>query len=154
MSGKKPLCVTYRSAQPGDLADLIKLESASFAADRLSKRSFQRWISAPHAILLLALNEQSIVGYGLVWCYTRSDIARLYSLAILPAARGFGLSDQLLAELEQRCRARGYRWLRLEVAKSNLPAISLYERCGFQVFGEYSDYYADRGDALRMQKVL
>jgi ribosomal protein S18 acetylase RimI-like enzyme len=154
VSGNKPADLTFRSAQPDDLADLLHIESACFTGDRLSRRSFRRWISAPHAILLLALSEQRLMGYGLIWCYSGSDIARLYSLAVLPAARSLGLSDQLLAELEQRCLARNYRRLRLEVAKSNQPAIRLYERCGFQVFGEYSDYYADHGDALRMQKRL
>lgn len=154
MSGKTLADLTFRIAQHSDLADLMNIESACFTGDRLSKRSFKRWISAPHAILLLALSGQKMMGYGLVWCYTGSDIARLYSLAILPEARGFGLSDQILAKLERACVTRNYRWFRLEVAKSNQPAIGLYERCGFQVFGEYTDYYADHGDALRMQKSL
>jgi len=44
--------------------------------------------------------------------------------------------------------------MRLEVAEHNTPAIRLYEARGYRVFGEYSDYYDDHSDALRMQKLI
>ena len=42
--------------------------------------------------------------------------------------------------------------MRLEVAVNNKAAIALYESLGYRVFGQYSDYYDDHSDALRMQK--
>ncbi|MEZ5535568.1 MAG: GNAT family N-acetyltransferase [Thiolinea sp.] len=146
--------LSFRIAGLSDLDSLVNIEDSCFTGGRLSRRSFRRWIQAPHALLLLALKEQTLIGYGLVWCYTGSRVARLYSLAVLPEMRGAGISAQLLEHLEQACLSRGYRVMRLEVAESNQPAISLYQRCGYQVFGEYADYYADHSNALRMEKVI
>ena len=36
----------------------------------------------------------------------------------------------------------------------NLPAIRLYERCGYRLIGRYARYYADKADALRYEKLL
>jgi hypothetical protein len=81
-------------------------------------------------------------------------LARLYSLAVAEDARGQGLAKKLLEHLEQLSGEANYLYMRLEVAKNNHSAIGLYQRLGYRVFGEYSDYYDDHSDALRMQKTI
>ena len=44
--------------------------------------------------------------------------------------------------------------MRLEVSEDNKGAIALYQRLGFSQFGMYNEYYEDKSDAIRMQKVL
>lgn len=143
-----------RPAVLEDTDRLLQLEQESFGSDRLSRRSFRRWIRAEHAVLLVAEHDGELVAYGLVWCHKGTRLARLYSLAVAGAQRGRGLAARLLGWLEEAASARGRLFMRLEVAKTNLPAIRLYESCGYHVFGEYYDYYEDHGDALRMQKTI
>jgi len=79
-------------------------------------------------------------------------LSRLYSIAVAKKARGLGLSKRLLLEIENQAAERGRFFMRLEVAKDNQPAVSLYKQMGYQVFGTYKNYYDDHQDALRMQK--
>jgi ribosomal protein S18 acetylase RimI-like enzyme len=146
--------IVFRTASMTDLEALLQLESACFATDRLSRRSFQRWIKAPHAHLLVAENGADLLAYGLVWCHRGTRLARLYSLAVAPGSRGLGLATDILAGLEAEAARRGRLFLRLEVAVNNTAAIALYERAGYRAFGAYRHYYEDDGDALRMQKTI
>ncbi|MBB1291755.1 MAG: ribosomal-protein-alanine acetyltransferase [Pseudoalteromonas rhizosphaerae] len=144
--------VAVRAATDSDLKALLEIEQQSFNQDRLSARSFKRWIAAKHGILMVAESEQQLLGYGLVWCHKGTRLARLYSLAVAPNAQGKGVAQQLLKALERATAERGRLFMRLEVAVNNKAAIALYEKLGYRVFGQYSDYYDDHSDALRMQK--
>lgn len=146
--------ISLRPAQLEDVDALLDIEQRCFEMDRLTRRSFRHWVKAEHAILLLAERENKILGYGLVWCHKGTRLARLYSLASLPEARGQGIAGRLLAALEKAASAKGRLFMRLEVAKPNESAIALYQRNGYRVFGELSDYYEDHSDALRMQKTI
>ncbi len=149
-----------RTASEADIVALLKVEDECFQADKLSRRSFKRWLKAPHAILLIAertlseSNSSVVMGYGLVWLHKGTRLARLYSLAVRPEARGLGVAKVLIEALEAAAAERGRLFMRLEVAKRNHNAIGLYESCGYQAFGEYFDYYEDHDDALRMQKKI
>ncbi len=81
-------------------------------------------------------------------------MARLYSLAIDPAARGRGLGSELLERAEAAALKAGKAVLRLEVRPDNSAAIRLYEEAGYRAFGRYLDFYADRSPALRFEKRL
>jgi ribosomal protein S18 acetylase RimI-like enzyme len=146
--------MSVRDATPADLDGLVALENCCFAADRLSRRSFQKLIGSPTASLRLAARAGQIAGYALLFFRAASDVARLYSVAVDPAHRGTGLGLLLLEDGEATARARGLRLLRLEVREDNAGAIRLYERLGYTPIGRYSAYYADKTDALRFEKRL
>lgn len=144
--------ITTRPAVLQDKSALLDIEQQCFASDRLSKRSFRHWIQAEHGVLLVAETDNAICGYGLVWCHQGTRLARVYSLAVAPQHQGRGIARLLLQRLEEACVDRGHFFLRLEVSKSNRAAIALYQQLNYRVFGEYSHYYEDQSDALRMQK--
>lgn len=146
--------VTFRRASPDDLDTLEQIENRCFEGDRLNRRSLRNWIKALHGEFIVAVKQDRVVGYGLVWCHKGTRLARLYSLALLPEMRGSGTAARLMRELESATAGRGYLFMRLEVAKSNASAVALYRRSGYRVFGEYHDYYEDHSDALRMQKTI
>ncbi len=141
-----------RPVEDRDLEDLVTLEEASFAGDRLSRRRFQHWIKASNRVLLVVEKDQKVLAYGLVLLHKGTRLARLYSIAVSNDARGQGIGKALLLALEQAASEKGRFAMRLEVAKANESAIGLYENMGYRSFGEYHDYYTDHGDALRMQK--
>lgn len=144
--------VVVRQALASDLQALVSIENSCFVHDKLSPRSIKRWLSAQHGIFLVAELNKQLCGYGLVWCHKGTRLARLYSLAVLPIMQGKGIASTLLTALEVATAEHGHIYLRLEVAVNNSAAIGLYERLGYRVFGQYSNYYDDHSDALRMQK--
>ena len=103
---------------------------------------------------LRSVTTISLLGYGLLLLRRGTQLTRLYSIAVLPEARGLGVAEKLINSLGERALLRGKRFMRLEVAVGNAGAIALYKKLGFSQFGMYTDYYDDHTDALRMQKVL
>jgi ribosomal protein S18 acetylase RimI-like enzyme len=80
----------------------------------------------------------------------------IISLWVDPVARGRGVADRLIDEIEawavQACQAKT---LRLAVTPGNVAAIALYRRQGFADTGELGDPTSDgRGRELVMAKTL
>ncbi len=144
--------IVLRDAEKNDANPLYDLELECFATDRLSLRRFKHWIKAENRVLVVAVSHQDILAYGLALLQRGTRLARLYSIAVSPRARGLGLSKRLLQDIEQKASDQGRIFMRLEVARDNKAAIALYEGLGYQVFGSYEDYYDNHQNALRMQK--
>ena len=144
--------IVIRPASSDDIEPLFALENNAFRGDRLSRRRLQHWLKAANGILLVCESSDQVVGYGLVILHKGTRLARLYSLAVSAEARGLGVGKKILSALEQASSKQGRLFMRLEVAKNNHVAIKLYESMGYRVFDEYTDYYEDHSDALRMQK--
>jgi ribosomal protein S18 acetylase RimI-like enzyme len=146
--------LNYRLANEKDLEALMGIEVTCFDSDRLSLRRFKHWIRVDHGILMVCQENDQVVGYGLVWCHKGTRLARLYSLAVLPQHRGKNIAEGLLTRLEEAASKRGHISMRLEVSENNTGAIKLYERLDYRIFDEYTEYYEDHSDALRMQKSI
>lgn len=146
-----------RDAVLDDVPALVELENRCFDSDRLSARSFRRFLTKGRAVLLVATDEAAaptLVGYALVLFHTNTALARLYSLAVSPESRNQGTGQDLLHRAEQRALERGATRMRLEVREDNVDAITLYGRRDYRAFDVHPDYYEDHGDAVRMEKLL
>jgi ribosomal-protein-alanine acetyltransferase len=146
--------VRIREAEPSDINELVELERAAFASDRLSRRQLRTLAASPSASLQVAERGGRPVGYVLVLTRRGSRTARLYSIAVAPAAAGSGLGSLLLRTAEEAARARGADELRLEVRADNISAIRLYQAHGYAAFGRREDYYQDGSPALRYSRHL
>ncbi len=140
------------NVRPGDLDALVALEQRCFTTDRLSRRSFRRWLDGDHCVFLVARDGERLAGYILVLFNRGTRLARIYSLAVDPDYRGRGLARRLIGAAEEGARDSGRFYMRLEVSSKNTSAIALYETLGYNRFGLYQDYYEDHTDALRYQK--
>ena len=141
-----------RPSRPDDLDALAALEERCFTIDKLSRRSFRRWLASAHAALIVAEKDRQLLGYVLVILHRGTRLARLYSIAVDSTSRGMGLGLALLQAAEQSALDAGRIDMRLEVRPDNSAAIRLYEQQGYRRFGEYDDYYEDHSPALRYQK--
>jgi len=148
----QPDDVVIRAVRGSDLDALEALEKKTFDTDRLSRRSFRRWINGEHRAFLVATINAKLVGYILIILHRGTSLARLYSIAVDSDIRGRGLGRRLLVAGEKAARDAGRIDMRLEVRKDNTGAIQLYESMGYHRFGEYEDYYEDHEDAFRYQK--
>ena len=154
-SHSRPPSVRVRPAAPADLDALVALEQRAFAGDRMRRAQYRRHLASAGAVVLAASAPgEGLLGSALVLFRRGSTLARLYSIATDPAARGRGVGATLLAGAERAARERGCRALRLEVRVDNAAAIALYERAGFRRIGRYVGYYEDGADAWRYEKTL
>lgn len=93
---------------------------------------------------------------GLVNCFegfstfTARPLLNIHDIVVTPAARGCGLSQRLLAKVEEIARQRGCCKLTLEVLANNQVAQGAYRKFGF------APYQLDPGvgQALFWQKKL
>src|SRR4051794_34739122 len=76
--------VTLRVGARTDLSALEALECRAFLHDRVSRRSFSRFVDSPRASLIVADRDGALCGYALVLFRARSRLARLYSIAVDP----------------------------------------------------------------------
>jgi [ribosomal protein S18]-alanine N-acetyltransferase len=143
-----------RRARVADLPRLVALENAVFATDRMSARQLRHHVANPKADVLVAERGDTLAGVAVVFFNADHRIARLYSIAVAPEARGAGIGEELLVAAERRARMRGRDRFRLEVRTDNAAARRLYERRGYRAFGAKAGYYEDGRDAVRYEKAL
>lgn len=147
--------VRVRRAESSDLDDLVALEERTFDSDRLSRAQYRRHLDSDSAqVLVASANHRNFLGTAVLFFRKGSTVARLYSLATQPEARGKGVGSELVAAAERASRRRGCRALQLEVRTDNAGAVRLYEQLGYQRLGRLDGYYEDGAAAWRYKKVL
>lgn len=80
--------------------------------------------------------------------------AGLYAMWVAPEARGSGAATALIEAVVEWARAAGYRFLRLDVADTNEPAVRLYSRIGFEPTGVVGVLPAPRGHITEHERAL
>ncbi|HEX4348331.1 MAG TPA: ribosomal protein S18-alanine N-acetyltransferase [Vicinamibacterales bacterium] len=80
-----------------------------------------------------------LVGFCTFWRIL--DELHINNLAVLAEFRRQGVASALLDRVLGDGRAFGALHATLEVRESNIPALRLYERCGFRVAGVRRQYY-------------
>lgn len=84
-----------------------------------------------------------------------ADELQIMNIAVDPAERRHGFATALLSDLLAHARTRAIASVTLEVRRSNIGAIALYERHGFEHVGVRPRYYSDnQEDALVMTRPL
>ena len=142
-----------RDARLADLDALLRLE-AFFPSDRMARRQFRYQIRQGRWRLRVAVRGGQLLGYAMTALRRGVGVARLYSIAVDPDARGQGVGGALLADAEALARAHGCHEIRLEVRVRNRPAIAMYEARGYVRFARRAAYYEDDTDAFRYAKAL
>jgi ribosomal protein S18 acetylase RimI-like enzyme len=143
-----------RAGTRADIPRLEALECRAFTHHRLGRRSFARFLVSPNASLIVAEDNGALCGYALVLFRARSQLARLYSIAVETEIAGRRVGSRLLRSAEDAACCRGSRAMRLEVREDNTPAANLYRKFGYGPVDRLLAYYDDGSDALRLQKLL
>ncbi|HRP76875.1 MAG TPA: peptidase C39 family protein, partial [Rhodocyclaceae bacterium] len=151
-SGVRP--ITIRRAQLSDIPALLALEQRCFLGDRLTRRQFRYMLTKANAVTIVADLDARIAGYVLLLFSRGTSMARLYSVAVDPDARGQAIAHSLVEAAEEEARERECACVRLEIRKDNTASTRLFERRGYRRIGEYDDYYEDHMDAWRYEKSL
>jgi ribosomal protein S18 acetylase RimI-like enzyme len=151
-----PTAARIRPALLTDLPELLRLER-DFTDWQLDRRRFRYLLVKANALLLVADDSAAapaLRGYVLLLFRRNSGIARVYSLAVEPAARRQQLGRRLLAAAELAASRHGCTTMQLEVSSANAAAIKLYERAGYRVLVQLPDYYGPGLPGVRYLKSL
>jgi ribosomal protein S18 acetylase RimI-like enzyme len=100
-------------------------------------------------------NGEAPAGFGVVSLLRPIRLAELEIIAVRPELRRRGIGAALLRELVEAARRGEAQTMRLEVRRSNAPAIALYCGQGFRESGRRPGYYSTPAeDALIFEKIL
>ncbi|GBF23134.1 ribosomal-protein-alanine N-acetyltransferase [Candidatus Gastranaerophilus sp. (ex Termes propinquus)] len=132
------------------LDEIMAIEEASYGEHHWGRESFEGEIKSDIAHYKCALGENGqCLGYMGLWKIL--DEAHITTIAIHPSARGRGIAQALIISQIETCLKHKVKYITLEVRKSNVSAISLYEKFGFKSLGFRKNYYQNNGeDALIM----
>ena len=142
--------ITVTEMKPEHVAQVAALEKLCFA-DPWSEMSIASELENIWSYWLVAVCGEQVVGY--IGSQSSIDETDVMNVAVHPDWRRRGIGERLITALVEALKFRGSHALLLEVRASNSPAISLYEKLGFQQVGLRKNYYRNpKEDALILRK--
>lgn len=112
---------------------------------------FQAEFQKPYSqILVLSDDEtdQILIGYIVFWILEQK--VEILNLAVDPEYRAEGFGQKLLRAALKLGAMQQCKKAMLDVRKSNLPAIQLYQKVGFSIARIQKNFYSNGEDALQM----
>jgi ribosomal-protein-alanine N-acetyltransferase len=145
-----------RQATLRDLAAILEIEYACFTDHRFTDNKFVYHLRSPNSIFFMATEGAQLAGYimGAIDGRYSPRIARVDSVAVLPAYRREGLARLMMSAFEREARNRGSAAIVLEVYARNFGAIRLYEALGYCRSRLLPDYYGSRKNGIEMRKAM
>lgn len=129
---------------------LSELDKSCVGAEGWSAESFRSEAAKDNGIVICCYADECVV--GLVSGYFAADEADITSVAVDSGYRRRGIAELLMAEFEKQLPEYVSEMF-LEVRESNFPAISLYEKCGFEKLNLRRNFYDNPVEnALVMRK--
>lgn len=140
-----------RKIQKCDIPQIIKIEQACFS-QCWSENAIVQSLDMDNNIMLCAAFNDTVCGY--IFADFVLDEVNLNRIAVDIDYRRKGIAAELLKALFDNTTDFAEK-IMLEVRKSNIAAISLYERNGFEIVGMRKNFYqAPLEDAVLMTKFL
>jgi ribosomal-protein-alanine N-acetyltransferase len=137
-----------------DLGEVLAIERASFPQPWTSGQ-FERELKSPISFCyterVTVDNKERLAAYMVIWIVHGEG--HILNIAVAPGLRRRGLAKRLLTFAIELMREKGVFEILLEVRRSNIAPIRLYEKFGFEHAHVRSRYYGDE-DALVMRLVL
>ena len=139
-----------READPALFDELSRLAEEAFPGQPFSMREE---VARPWTRLWVAFESGAPASFLVGWHV--ADELHILNVATAPAARRRGLAAALIERVLAYAVEHHLRLMLLEVRRSNEPAIALYRKHGFSIFGVRKAYYADNDeDAIEMALIF
>lgn len=132
--------VQVRAAAPHEVGEILAVDAAAFEPFWRVNAAIIRQGLQPAAALLVAVQEEHVVGYLLAHTWRRA--AYVSRLGVLPSWQQQGIGRRLLCEALAMLARDGVREVRLNTQQDNHQARRLYEQLGFERIGEPLPYWA------------
>ena len=132
------MAFSLQDVREEQLDQIEQLEQLCFSVP-WPRDALRRQLPDDNHVFLAATDGGRVLGYvGMMFVLDEGYIS---NVAVAPAFRRRGIADALIAELLRRADALSLSFVTLEVREHNIPAISLYENCGFVRVGLRKNYY-------------
>ena len=144
----------FEPMQVQHLDAVIAVEQGAYAHPWSRANFLDAFTSGYQAQMLLG--DDTLLGYFVAM--KGVDEVHLLNITVAPAHQHQGWARVMLDALAVWSRGQGAQWLWLEVRKSNLRALHVYQSHGYHRVGERKNYYPDtpqqREDAVVMSLKL
>lgn len=137
------------------LDDIMQIEQQCFAIPwtRKSMEGELERVSRGMAYYYVGLVDGKVAGYGGMWHVVTEG--HVTNIAVDEKYRRMGIADAIVSKMLETADKKEMLGVTLEVRVSNLAAIALYKKHGFNMEGIRKEYYEDnREDAYIMWKYL
>ena len=141
-----------RKATNEDLKAIKEIEDESFLNPFKENDLLYEIEENPVSEFDVLVVDDEIVAYLDYWI--TFDSATIDKIAVKKNKRNQGFAWFLLKNAIENLKKQNVEFFTLEVRKSNLPALNLYEKNGFQKVTIKEKYYEDGEDAIYMVKGL
>ena len=132
--------------------DLIKNTLETDFDDFWNYNVFKSELTNGVSKYLVAKFENEIVGFaGIIPIADEADIS---NIVVHKNFRYQKIGSRLLEHLINLAINLNLKCINLEVRESNVPAIKLYEKYGFEICGIRKRYYNNKENAILMRKIL
>lgn len=132
--------IEFRFHKENDIVQIARLESVIFSTP-WSEKALYEFASYDTNRILVASQKEIIVGY--ITYSSIIDEVQIANIAVHPDYRKRGIGQKLLGVLLACARDVNASVITLEVRESNVPAVSLYKKCGYETVGTRKNYYTN-----------
>jgi [ribosomal protein S18]-alanine N-acetyltransferase len=152
----------FRPFKPSDLEEVIQINRDCLPENYTPLFFMNLYKRYPQAFIVAEVNKE-IVGY--IMCRIETGIpnfkmlgvtkkGHVISIAVLPKHQQKGIAYSLMLEATQAMTNYAAKECYLEVRASNLAALGLYKKLGFEKSRTLRNYYADGETAYHMSRKL
>lgn len=121
-----------------DTLQVAELENKLFTRP-WTRQGFVDTLQMENVCFLIAVEETQVLGY--CGMYMAADEGEITNVAVDSNHRKNGIGRRLVEELLKNASEYGIKTYILEVRKSNIEAIQLYENLGFETQGIRKNFY-------------
>ncbi|MBC7387062.1 MAG: ribosomal protein S18-alanine N-acetyltransferase [Cryobacterium sp.] len=142
--------VSLRPAIFEDLDAILSVEKRVHTVP-WEKAHFQGELEKSYSRLWVLTDDETdsiVYGYAVFWVMGES--AEVLNIAVDIPHRGLGLAKLMLQQIINEAMRLGLENLMLDVRKSNLPAVGLYQRAGLSITQYRKGFYSNGEDAYHM----
>lgn len=133
-----------------DVSAVAEIEKQCFSSPWTAQGLLSETENPSAAFFVLEKDEEICAYMGM---HIVLDECYIANVAVKSSCRKQGYGRRLVENALFTAKERDCTFISLEVRKSNLPAISLYEKCGFEKVGERKNFYSSPTEnALIMTK--
>ena len=123
---------------PAHIEEIARLEKECFSSP-WSEDGLKTEMDNSFARFFVALSGGKIAGY--IGSHNVLGDVYITNVAVFPELRRNGVGKALVGYLVNQMKAENAEFVTLEVRKSNMKAISLYEKLEFEKVGERKNFY-------------
>ena len=143
------LLINICQATVTDTKGIYNIEKECFSSP-WSENSISSSIVSDNTYFIIAKkNSGDIVGYAGLYFVGKEGY--VYNVAVKKDFRSLRVGTKLINNLKNFCIKNSMEFLSLEVRKSNVPAVKLYQKMNFKIVGSRKNFYSSpTEDALIM----